>query len=97
MRLTGSCCLGPRRLILAVVISFIVSIAPAGAQEDQCRQAVDEFNVAKEDIVSTTRQYARCVTDSEGADDCSSEFRDLRSAQDAFEEAVSEHQAYCRR
>jgi hypothetical protein len=88
---------GGRSLIPAVLVSFVVAIAPAGAQEEQCRRAVDEFNLAREDIVSTARQYARCVTDSEGADDCSSEFRELRGAQDAFEEAVSEHQAYCRR
>jgi hypothetical protein len=58
---------------------------------------VDEFNSAREEIVNAARQYARCVTDSEGADDCSSEFRDLRGAQEAFEEAVSEFPAHCRR
>jgi hypothetical protein len=81
--------------VLGLVL--LSAVTPAGAQGDQCRKAVEEFNSAKEDIVSTARQYARCVTDSEGADDCSSEFRDLRGAQEAFEEAVSEFPAHCRR
>jgi len=37
----------------------------------------------------------RCVSDSKGHDDCSSEFSTLHSAQDDFESAVSEYQDKC--
>jgi hypothetical protein len=70
---------------------------PALAQEGspECEDAIDEYNSAVGEISSYLRQYANCVDGSEGQDDCSSEFRQLRSAQDEFESAVSENDSEC--
>jgi hypothetical protein len=81
-------------LVLGLVL--LSAVTPASAQSDQCRKAVEDFHSAREAIVDTAQEYARCVSDSEGADDCGSEFRELRGAQEAFEEAVSEFPAHCR-
>jgi hypothetical protein len=53
-------------------------------------------NSVLRDIDGYLRRYARCVSDSKGHDDCSTEFRRLKYAQDDFETAVSEYQSYCR-
>lgn len=54
-----------------------------------CRVATDAYNSAIDDVAFTLKRYATCVSESKGRDDCSSEFRRLRSAQDDFESAVS--------
>ena len=77
------------------LIFVIVVTQPAGADEEQCRQAVDRYNSALADVSYALRRYASCVSDSKGNDDCSSEFRRLRSAQDDFKSAVSEYRSEC--
>jgi hypothetical protein len=41
------------------------------------------------------RRYTRCLSGSQGQNDCYSEFRRLKSAQGDFESAVSEYQSEC--
>jgi hypothetical protein len=80
-----------------IVLAFnllILLVLPAVAD---CDSAVSDYNSAISDIDSYLRRYSRCVADSRGNDDCSSEFRRLRSAQDDFESAVSRYQSECRR
>jgi hypothetical protein len=62
---------------------------------DECREALEHYKSAKGDVSSALRQYGRCVSDSKGHDDCSSEFSTLHSAQDDLEAAVSEYQSNC--
>jgi hypothetical protein len=71
------------------------SIRVALADPEECRDAVDRYNSALDDVSSTLRRYASCVSSSRGHDDCSSEFRRLRNAQDDFESAVSEYESEC--
>lgn len=81
-------------IILAAGLLIGASIKPAKAD---CSSAISSYNSALSDIESYLRRYTRCLSSSDGADDCSSEFRRLRSAQSDFESAVSDYQAYCRR
>ena len=43
----------------------------------------------------TLRRYTNCISNSRGRDDCSSEFRRLKNAQDDFETAVSNYRSEC--
>ena|SRR5690242_14840585 len=75
------------------LIRMVVSVASAGPSE--CREAVDRYNEATSEVADALRAYSRCVSDSRGHDDCSSEFSRLRSAQDDFETAVSDDESEC--
>jgi hypothetical protein len=83
----------PRVTLIAGVLVGLAGAAradPAG-----CRAAIDQYNSATSDISSALRRCAACVSGSQGRDDCSSEFRRLRSAQSDFESAVSEYESEC--
>jgi hypothetical protein len=84
---------------LAVLILPIALLISSGtgtkADPEQCRSAIDQYNSAKRDVADELRRYANCIRDSDGHDDCSSEFSRLRSAQDDFESAVSEYESNC--
>ncbi len=82
---------------LAIVIAALAGAATASTTAGalDCDAAVDSYNSATSEIGYQMRRYSRCVSGSQGRDDCSSEFRRLRYAQDAFETAVSEYQSYC--
>ena len=67
----------------------------AGQQE--CKDAIDRYNSAVEDVSSALRRYANCVSGSQGNDDCSSEFRRVRSAHSEFEDAAIAYQSEFRR
>ena len=67
----------------------------ARSETDECRDVLDHYNSARSDVSSALRQYGRCISDSKGHDDCSSEFSTLHSAHDDFESAVSEYQDKC--
>jgi hypothetical protein len=79
--------------LIATLFTFGVAKAAWAA----CDGAVSSYNSALSDIESALKRYANCVSSSRGSDDCSSEFRRLRSAQSDFESAVSEYQSECRR
>ena len=75
------------RLSVAIVCGSIFSVVVAQAavaDPEKCREAIDRYNSAISDVSTALRRYASCVSDSRGHDDCSSEFRRLRSAQDDF-------------
>jgi hypothetical protein len=65
------------------------------ASPSECRDAVSEYNSAVSDISTALRRYTNCVSGSNGHDDCSSEFRRLKSAQSDFEDAVSKYGSEC--
>ncbi|KAA3502575.1 hypothetical protein DXM27_06175 [Rhizobium rhizogenes] len=80
------------RAAVAMLTRFAGSAAANG-----CSDAVDAYNSATSEISGYLRRYVGCVENSQGADDCSSEFRRLRNAQSDFETAVSNYQMYdCR-
>jgi hypothetical protein len=82
-----------RAVILTVTLFTVSAVKPAWAD---CDDAVSSYNSALSDIKTALKRYASCVSYSKGSDDCSSEFRRLRSAQSDFERAVSDYQTYCR-
>jgi hypothetical protein len=82
------------RLCIATAVLGL-AFAPISARAD-CNNAVNTYNSAISDISSTLRRYTSCVSNSNGHDDCSSEFRRLRSAQFDFESAVADYERECR-
>jgi len=87
----------PRQLIrLGVVSLSLLLMAPkADASRQDCRDAVDRFNEALEEVSTALRAYSNCVAHSRGHDDCSGEFGRLQSEHSDFEDAVSSYQAEC--
>ena len=81
-------------MFLMVVLAPLV-VPKALATPSECREAVDQYNSALSDVSDALKRYRSCVADSQGHDDCSSEFSTLRSAQDDFESAVSEYESEC--
>ena len=81
----------------AGLIALLLLVPAASSAKDaaQCKAAIESYNSALSDISSSLRRYTNCVNDSQGKDDCSSEFRRLKSAQSDFETAVSEYEANC--
>lgn len=81
---------------IALIAGLLLLAATVAASAD-CNSAISQYNSAVSDIESRLRRFANCVSNSRGTDDCSSEFRRLRSAHSDFENAVSEYSSYCRR
>lgn len=79
--------------LLAALFSAVGSSAQGDREE--CEAAVHKYNSALNDVADRIKRYVSCVDDSKGHDDCSTEFRRLKSAQDDFESAVSGYQADC--
>jgi len=69
--------------------------APAN-QSSECRSAWDAANSARDELSDRAKRLMRCADDSDLQDDCDTELRRARSAQDDFSSAVSEVQSNCR-
>jgi hypothetical protein len=81
---------------LAVCTTVALSLCAVPARAD-CNDSIQSYNSAIDEIQTYLRRYTNCLSSSNGHDDCSSEFRRLRSAQSDYESAVADYQAYCRR
>jgi hypothetical protein len=82
--------------LFKATIAMLTCFAGSAAA-NECSDAADAYNSATSEISGYLRRYVGCVENSQGADDCSSEFRRLRNAQSDFESAVSQYQSYdCR-
>jgi hypothetical protein len=81
--------------VMAVGLCLTLHGTVARSDTDECRDALDRYNSALQDVSSALRRYRSCVTDSKGHDDCAVEFSSLRSAQDDFESAVADYQSDC--
>jgi hypothetical protein len=81
-------------IAVGVVAAFQTS-SGASASPSDCQDAISQYNSAISDISTTLRRYTNCVSNSNGHDDCSSEFRRLKSAQSDFEDAVSKYGSDC--
>jgi hypothetical protein len=82
-------------LMIVVGIVVLVGVSRATAGTEECRSAIDDYDSAKGDIADALKKYAACVANSDGQDDCDSEFSNLKDAQDDFESAVSDYQSDC--
>jgi len=86
------------RLMIAVAIlvaSFSCFSPNALADPAECQDAIAAYNSAIADVSTALRRYTTCLSDSQGHDDCSTQFRRLRSAQSDFESAVSNYGVEC--
>jgi hypothetical protein len=82
-------------IVAAVVIVAVTSNRLARAGQDECKEAIASYNSAVEEVSNTMKRYSRCVSDSQGHDDCSSEFRRMKSSQSEFEAEVSNYGSEC--
>jgi len=76
-------------------MALVASSISAPAYASDCSDAADHYNQALNDVIYALNRYTRCINNSGGRDDCSTEFRRLRNAQSDLEYAVSEVQSYC--
>jgi hypothetical protein len=67
----------------------------SSASPSECQEAVSAYKSARSEISTALQAYTSCVSNSDGHDDCSSEFEQLKSAQDEFEDAVSQYETEC--
>lgn len=68
--------------IFALAMGLIgASTMPTNADPEECREAIDQYKSAADEVRDALQQYASCIADSQGHDDCSSEFSNLQSAQ----------------
>jgi hypothetical protein len=75
--------------IVALGAASILNVLPIHAATADCSDATNTYNSAISEVSDTIRRYTRCLSGSNGRDDCSSEFRRLKNAQSDFESAVS--------
>ena len=81
--------------IVALGATAVLSVLPVHAAKEDCSDATNTYNSAISEVSDTLRRYTRCLSSSNGHDDCSSEFRRLKNAQSDFESAVSKYQSEC--
>jgi hypothetical protein len=87
-----------RRLSVAVVICLASTpflTRNSHADPTECQDAISEYKSARSDISTALQSYVNCVSSSDGHDDCTSEFEQLKSAQDDFEDSVSKYETEC--
>jgi hypothetical protein len=82
-------------IIAAVITIALTNSRLARAGPDECKEAIAGYNSALEEISNAMKRYSRCVSDSQGHDGCSSEFRRLKSSQSDLETAVSNYGSEC--
>jgi hypothetical protein len=78
------------------MLCFVTSFPPlAKASMSECQEAIDSYNSATSDLSSAIQAYAECISESEGHDDCDSEFLRVSTAQSDFEDAVQSYETNC--
>jgi hypothetical protein len=65
------------------------------ATPSECQDAISAYKSAKSDIATALQSYQACISGGDGHDDCSTEFEQLKSAQDDLEDAVSNYETEC--
>lgn len=62
----------------------------------ECRTARDEAHSAADEGLGYTKRYMQCLSEVDLTEDCSSEFRRAKNAQDDYQNAVLSVQSECR-
>jgi hypothetical protein len=83
------------KMICAAACFGVCVACPSHAGPRECRDATDQYNAAVEEVSKRLGRYANCISNSQRRNDCSTEFRRLRAAQD-YELAVSQYGTDCR-
>jgi hypothetical protein len=81
--------------IVALCAAFAFCMPALLAATANCNDATYTYNSAISDVSDALKRYSRCLSSSNGLDDCSSEFRKLKNAQSDLESAVSEYESEC--
>lgn len=81
--------------MLGAIGFTIFAYTSAYASTDTCKFSVDHYITAQSEISVALRAYSTCMSNSNGHDNCTSEFDRLRAAQDDFAAAVLERQFAC--
>jgi hypothetical protein len=81
---------------LFCLLLALAATRPATAGPQECREAAEAYKTAHRALLEALHSYGRCVAQSDGRDDCSAEFSNVRSAQDDFEQAVEDYGNECR-
>ena len=80
------------------VFAVLTISASASAQygnDSDCEDARTTAESAASDLASYSKRLQRCAENGDYSDDCSSEFRRVRSSHSDYESAVSEVLSYC--
>jgi len=85
----------PSGRVGAATLVMLLSTANGALAATYCQDAIDSYNTAISDVSSEIANYTRCLSSSQGEDDCSRKFRSLRSAQGEFEDAVNDIRQEC--
>ena len=88
------------RLVIISIAAFCILAISSSASADyryqsDCEDARSNAESAASDLASYSRRLQRCADNGDFSDDCSSEFRRVRSAHGDYESAVSEVSSYC--
>lgn len=89
---------GVRMISFAAITGVILVLCPTQAcraSPTECQEAISQYKSAMEDISTALRTYRSFLSNTDGHDDCSTEFATLKSAQDDLEEAVSNYGSDC--
>jgi hypothetical protein len=79
---------------LCLILLFCL-MSRSQADPAECQEAISDYKSAKGDISTALQAYIDRVSNNDGHDDCSSEFSTLQSAQEDFEDAVSQYESEC--
>jgi hypothetical protein len=81
--------------MVALCAAAVWSVLPTSAAALDCDDATSAYSSSISDVSDAIRRYTRCLSSSNGRDDCSSDFRRLKNAQSDFETAVSRYEREC--
>lgn len=82
--------------LLILIASGIIDAQSAYASPEQCKYAIEKYNSTISNIQYSLRRYTTCLSNSQGHEDCSYEFRKLKYDQSDYENVVSEMSSECR-
>jgi hypothetical protein len=82
-----------RKTLIATFVCL--SFLPGQTAMADCVHAASSYISAISSVNNVLRRYTRCLSNSNGHDDCSKEFSKLQDAQSAFESAVSQYESEC--
>jgi hypothetical protein len=82
-----------RRFALAFV-ALMCFCGGADANSETCVAATAQYQSVIDEVSDALRMYADCIFNNQG-DNCASEFAELQSAQEHFEQAVALAETEC--
>lgn len=82
-----------RLVIMGALVA--ASSMSALADPEECQNAIDAYNTAISESSFRLKRYSQCLANSQGNDNCWTEFRRLKSAHDDFDSAVTMYQSEC--